>query len=109
MTLSYGGAFRARIFRYPGKGGWHFVVVPERLAPTVTHGWGRTPVTTVNGASCNQRGAARTGTPLAVPAGSVATRVTQTAQVSIVFGRSDTRAVDAPSLIHVPGGSLTIG
>ena len=32
------------MFRYPGKGGWTFVEVPERLAPPVTHGWGRTPV-----------------------------------------------------------------
>lgn len=32
------------MFRYPGKGGWHFVPVPTRLTPPVTHGWGRTPV-----------------------------------------------------------------
>lgn len=32
------------MFRYPGKGGWTFVEVPDRLAPPVTHGWGRTPV-----------------------------------------------------------------
>lgn len=32
------------MFKYPGKGGWTFVEVPERLAPPVTHGWGRTPV-----------------------------------------------------------------
>jgi hypothetical protein len=38
------GSFRAKIWRYPGKGGWHFVTLPERLAPAVTHGWGRTPV-----------------------------------------------------------------
>jgi Domain of unknown function (DUF1905) len=42
--------FRATLFRYPGKGGWTFAPVPERYAPPVTHGWGRTPVTaTVNG------------------------------------------------------------
>ena len=42
--------FRAVLFRYPGKGGWTFAPVPERYAPTVTHGWGRTPVVaTVNG------------------------------------------------------------
>lgn len=39
-----GGAFRGRLFRYPGKGGWHFVPVPKKLAPPVSHGWGRTPV-----------------------------------------------------------------
>lgn len=44
MTESFGGEFRARLFRYPGKGGWTFVPVPDRLAPPVTHGWGRTPV-----------------------------------------------------------------
>lgn len=37
--------FRAKLFRYPGEGGWTFVEVPERHAPPVTHGWGRTPVT----------------------------------------------------------------
>ena len=47
---SHGGKFRGKLFRYPGKGGWHFVPVPNRLAPPVTHGWGRTPVqATVNG------------------------------------------------------------
>lgn len=35
------------MFRYSGTGGWHFVPVPDRLAPLVTHGWGRTPVTAV--------------------------------------------------------------
>lgn len=39
--------FRARLWRYPGKGGWHFVTLPERFAPPVTHGWGRTPVMAV--------------------------------------------------------------
>lgn len=44
--------FTARIWRYPGKGGWHFVTLPEKYAPPVTHGWGRTPVdATVNGHS----------------------------------------------------------
>lgn len=38
------------MFRHPGVGGWHFVVVPERHAPLATHGWGRTPVlATVDG------------------------------------------------------------
>lgn len=47
---SHGGKFRGKLFRYPGKGGWHFVPVPHQLAPPVTHGWGRTPVqATVNG------------------------------------------------------------
>lgn len=42
--------FRSTLFRYPGKGGWTLAPVPERFAPPVTHGWGRTPVTaTVNG------------------------------------------------------------
>ena len=40
----FGGAFVTTLFRYPGKGGWTFVVVPDELAPPVTHGWGRTPV-----------------------------------------------------------------
>lgn len=32
------------------KGAWYFVEVPEELAPPVTEGWGRTPVTaTVDG------------------------------------------------------------
>jgi hypothetical protein len=44
--------FRARLERFPGKGGWTFVPVPEELAPPVTHGWGRTPVlATVDGVS----------------------------------------------------------
>ena len=44
------GTFRGKLWRYPGKGGWHFVTLPERLAPAVSHGWGRTPVqATVDG------------------------------------------------------------
>lgn len=44
--------FRGTLFRYPGEGGWTFVEVPKRLAPPVTHGWGRTPVqATVDGYS----------------------------------------------------------
>ena len=46
----HGGKFKAALFRYPGMGGWTFVTVPDRLAPPVTHGWGRTPVqATVDG------------------------------------------------------------
>jgi len=34
------------MFRWSeGKGAWYFVHVRERLAPPVTHRWGRTPVT----------------------------------------------------------------
>lgn len=47
MPTEHGGVFRAKLFRYPGKGGWHFAPVPDRLAPPVTHGWGRTPVEAV--------------------------------------------------------------
>lgn len=47
---AHGAEFTARLFRIPGKGGWTFAPVPERYAPPVTHGWGRTPVTaTVDG------------------------------------------------------------
>jgi hypothetical protein len=50
MSAAFGGSFRGKLFRYPGKGGWTFVPVPDRLAPPVTHGWGRTPVrATVDG------------------------------------------------------------
>ena len=46
----FGGRFKSTLFKYPGKGGWHFAPVPEKYAPPVTHGWGRTPVTaTVHG------------------------------------------------------------
>jgi hypothetical protein len=42
--------FRARLWRYPGKGGWTFAIIPPRSAPPVTRGWGRTPVkATVDG------------------------------------------------------------
>jgi hypothetical protein len=40
-------SFRAKLWRYQGKGGWHFVTLPEKFAPPVTHGWGRTPVDAV--------------------------------------------------------------
>lgn len=38
------GPFATTLFRYPGKGGWHFAIVPKSLAPTATRPWGRTPV-----------------------------------------------------------------
>ncbi|MBM4195239.1 MAG: DUF1905 domain-containing protein [Gemmatimonadetes bacterium] len=38
-------AFNAKLWRYPGKGGWHFVDVPRKYAPSATVGWGRSPVT----------------------------------------------------------------
>lgn len=50
MQQRYGGQFSAILFQYPGPGGWVFAPVPERFAPPVTHGWGRTPVqATVDG------------------------------------------------------------
>jgi len=50
MATAYGGKFRAKLFVYPGEGGWTFAPVPERLAPPLTHGWGRTPIhATVDG------------------------------------------------------------
>jgi hypothetical protein len=36
--------FKTTLFRIPGPGGWTFARVPDRHAPPVTHGWGRTPV-----------------------------------------------------------------
>ncbi len=36
--------FKAKLFRYPGPGGWTFARIPKRHAPPVTHGWGRTPI-----------------------------------------------------------------
>ena len=42
--------FKAKLFRYPGKGGWTFAPVPVRHAPPVMHGWGRSSVVaTVDG------------------------------------------------------------
>ena len=50
MTHPYGGEFSTRLIQYPGAGGWTFAPVPEEYAPSVTHGWGRTPVrATVDG------------------------------------------------------------
>jgi hypothetical protein len=48
----YTCAFSSELFRVPGDGGWVFAVVPPEHAPTVTVGWGRTPVlATVDGKS----------------------------------------------------------
>lgn len=42
--------FEAKLFRYPGPGGWTFARIPERHAIPATHPWGRTPVVaTVDG------------------------------------------------------------
>ena len=50
MQPSYRADFEAALFKYPGPGGWHFVRVPEDVAPRATHAWGRTPVrATVDG------------------------------------------------------------
>jgi Domain of unknown function (DUF1905) len=64
-------SFKARLFRYPGQGGWTFAKVPARFAPPVSHGWGRTPVTaTVDGRTWDTSvwRDTRHGTLLAVPA-----------------------------------------
>lgn len=47
MIPSLKVAFMAKLWRYPGKGGWHFVTLPDKYSPPVTHGWGRTPVVAV--------------------------------------------------------------
>jgi hypothetical protein len=62
--------FKSRLFRIPGAGGWVFAPVPERFAPPVTHGWGRTPVhATVDGRTWETSvwRDKRHGTVLAVP------------------------------------------
>jgi hypothetical protein len=55
MPRKYGGAFTGKLYRHTvEKGSWYFVQVPERLAPPVTHAWGRTPVrATVGGHEWN--------------------------------------------------------
>lgn len=46
------GPFETTLFRYSGKGAWHFAIIPAALAPPATRPWGRTPVTaTVDGAT----------------------------------------------------------
>ena len=48
--MPYCVTFTSTLFRYPGKGGWHFASVPAAKAPSVRHGWGRSPVrATVDG------------------------------------------------------------
>ena len=63
--------FTARLFKYPGKGGWHFAPLPAAKTPPVTHGWGRTPVrATVDGTTWETsvwRDRASDRTLLAVP------------------------------------------
>lgn len=42
--------FRARLFRFPGPGGWTFAPVPIEQAPPPVAPWGRVPViATVDG------------------------------------------------------------
>jgi len=43
-SVEHRGPFASTLFRYPGKGGWTFAPIPKKLAPPVTHPWGRTPV-----------------------------------------------------------------
>ena len=43
-------SFTATLFKWPGKGGWTFVSVPDTHAPEAAGPWGRTPVlATVDG------------------------------------------------------------
>jgi len=63
--------FKSKMFRYPGKGGWHFAPVPKRLAPVPTKAWGRTPVKAVVGGIAWSTSVWRSkdgGTLLAIPA-----------------------------------------
>ena len=41
------GPFVTTLFRYPGKGGWTFAIIPRAAAPPATRPWGRTPVRAV--------------------------------------------------------------
>jgi hypothetical protein len=50
MAPNYVCEFQSILFRVAGKGGWVFAPVPDAEAPSVTVGWGRTPVVaTVDG------------------------------------------------------------
>ena len=53
MTIpTYEAEFTSELFRVSGDAGWYFAPVPPEHAPTVTLGWGRTPVhATVDGRS----------------------------------------------------------
>jgi len=42
--MSYEAEFSAKLWRYPGKGGWTFATVPDEYAPSAAYAWGRTPV-----------------------------------------------------------------
>ena len=65
------GPFVATLWRYPGKGGWTFALIPQRFAPPVTRPWGRTPVqAVVDGVEWRTsvwRDSKRDGALLAVP------------------------------------------
>ena len=66
------GPFTSTLVRHPGKGGWTFAPIPQRLAPPVTRPWGRTPVrAVVDGVSWETsiwRDSRSNGALLAVPA-----------------------------------------
>jgi hypothetical protein len=50
MPTPHKPRFLSTLWRYPGASGWVFAIVPDKYAPPVTHGWGRTPVVaTVDG------------------------------------------------------------
>ncbi|MEP6619764.1 MAG: DUF1905 domain-containing protein [bacterium] len=50
MPSPYRLTFVTTLWKYPGKGGWVFAIVPDEYAPPVTHAWGRTPLrATVDG------------------------------------------------------------
>jgi hypothetical protein len=43
--LQHRGPFTTTLWRYHGKGAWHFAIIPKAIAPPATRPWGRTPVT----------------------------------------------------------------
>lgn len=71
-SVEHRGPFTSRLVRYPGKGGWTFAPIPQKLAPPVTKPWGRTPVrAVVDGVSWTTsiwRDSKTNGALLAVPA-----------------------------------------